>query len=177
MSPLHAFGAKAFSRVTTQERQDKLADVGIIGQFVGLARGYQPGTKLLIRDPVQLKRAGIGGIRPAIHVHVRTKLGIDVKVDDMPLARQGRKLLPSIVDPSSISKAYPRKAPPVPKETPMPSLVDDSSAGESDAEAVLARQDDSGETDGGLASLRFPLDDFCTISCGAVPWPNGNGPQ
>ena len=154
MSPLHAFGAKAFSRVTTQERPDKLADVGIIGQFVGLARGYQPGTKLLIRDPVQLKRAGIGGIRPAIHVHVRSKLGIDVKVDDMPLARQGRKLLPSIVDPLAVSKAYPRKAPPVPEEKPMPSLVYDSSSGESDTEdgPVPARQARRAPDEGAAAS-------------------------
>ena len=116
ISQLHAFGAKAFSRVTAQERPDKLSEVGIIGQLVGLARGYKPGSKLLIRDPVHLKRAGIGGVRPAVHIHVRSKLGIDVKVDDMQLARQGRKLLPSLVDLSSVSKAFPRKAPSPPSE-------------------------------------------------------------
>ena len=110
LSQLHAFGAKAYSRITSQERSDKLSEVGVIGQYIGLARGYK-GAKMLLRDPVHLKRAGIGGIKPAVRIHLRTKLGIDMKVDDMPLARLGRHLLPSVADPAAISKAYPREAP------------------------------------------------------------------
>jgi hypothetical protein len=41
LSNLHVFGATAWSRLTAQERPDKLSELGIRGQFVGLARGYR----------------------------------------------------------------------------------------------------------------------------------------
>ena len=120
---LHAFGASAFTRLTSQERPDKLSSVGLHGQFIGLARGYS-GAKMLIRQPSALQQAGIGGIRPAVYIHEYSKLGIDIRVDDAPLYRAGRKLLPSLVDPSAVPSSHPRQAPPPPVETdgPIPNV-------------------------------------------------------
>ena len=115
LSQLHVFGAKAYAHLTTQERPDKLSPNGIAGQFIGLARGYN-GSKILISGHDSLKQAGIGGVRPKVYIHEYTKLGIDLRVDNAPLFRLGRKLLPSLVDPKAISSAYPRSAPEPPVE-------------------------------------------------------------
>jgi len=116
LSPLNIFGAKAYAHLTTQERPDKLSPNGIAGQFIGLARGYN-GSKILISGHKDLKQAGIGGVLPKVYIHEYTKLGIDLRVDNAPLYRLGRKLLPSMVDPNAISSAYPRSAPEPPTET------------------------------------------------------------
>jgi len=116
VSALHCFGAVAYSHITSQERPDKLSANGIKGQFIGLARGYN-GAKLLIKGKDNLQQAGASGIRPAVLIHEYTKLGIDIRVDDAPLYLLGRKLLPTVVDSSSISTAYPRTAPEPPAET------------------------------------------------------------
>ena len=116
LSPLNIFGAKAYAHLTTQERPDKLSPNGIAGQFIGLARGYN-GSKILISGHENLKQAGIGGVLPKVYIHEYTKLGIDLRVDNAPLYRLGRKLLPSMVDPNAISSAYPRSAPEPPTET------------------------------------------------------------
>jgi hypothetical protein len=68
LSNLHVFGATAWSRLTAQERPDKLSELGIKGQFVGLARGYGKGAKLLIRDKSTLQQVGLGAM-PALHIH------------------------------------------------------------------------------------------------------------
>ena len=113
LSNLHIFGAAAWSRLTMQERADKLSVLGIKGQYVGLARGYS-GSKLLIKDPATLQQAKLGN-KPAVHIHNFTKLGIDMKVDDAALYRIGRKLLPKLqltpVEQTSAPASYPRKAP------------------------------------------------------------------
>ena len=116
LTPFHVFGATAYSHVTTQERQDKLSANGIKGQFIGLARGYN-GAKILISGQGNLRQAGIGGVLPKVIMHEYTKLGIDLRVDNAPLYLLGRKLLPTMVDPSAISAAYPRSAPEPPAET------------------------------------------------------------
>ena len=115
LTPFHVFGATAYSRVTTQERQDKLSANGIKGQFIGLARGYN-GAKILISGQGNLRQAGIGGVLPKVIMHEYTKLGIDLRVDNAPLYLLGRKLLPTMVDPNAISAAYPRSSPEPPAE-------------------------------------------------------------
>jgi hypothetical protein len=116
LSNLHVFGATAWSRLTAQERPDKLSELGIKGQFVGLARGYGKGAKLLIRDKSTLQQVGLGAM-PALHIHSYAKLGIDIKVDDAMLYRLGRKLLPRIDDLQTVTKSHPRQAPEPAAET------------------------------------------------------------
>ena len=122
LSHLHTFGASAWSRLTAQERPDKLSENGTKGQFVGLARGYQ-GSKLLIRDKAMLQQAKLG-IKPVVHIHAYAKLGIDMKVDDAALYRIGRKLLMqlrSAANQDAAPDSYPRKAPePVREADPSP---------------------------------------------------------
>jgi hypothetical protein len=93
LSHLHVFGAPAWSRLTMQERPDKLHALGIKGDYVGLARGYK-GARILIRDAATLQQGKLGN-KPAVHIHEYSKLGIDMKVDDASLYRLGRKLLPT----------------------------------------------------------------------------------
>ena len=109
LSQLHVFGAPAWSRLTMQERPDKLHALGIKGMYVGLARGYK-GAKILIRDAATLQQGKLGN-KPAVHIHEYSKLGIDMKVDDAALYRLGRKLLPTVAASDAPPASYTRKAP------------------------------------------------------------------
>ena len=109
LSHLHVFGAPAWSRLTMQERPDKLHELGIKGDYVGLARGYK-GAKILITNANTLQQGKLGN-KPVVHIHEYLKLGIDMKVDDASLYRLGRKLLPTTAASDAPPASYPRKAP------------------------------------------------------------------
>ena len=136
LSILHTFGAPAWSRLTSQERQDKLSPLGIKGMYVGLARGYK-GAKLLIRanGAVANKWLQNGenstlqqGNKSSIHIHEYTKLGIDIKVDDATLYRLGRQLLPAVAASDAAPASHPRKAPePIPEIDPSHSPCEQAS--------------------------------------------------
>jgi hypothetical protein len=141
LSQLHVFGAPAWSRLTMQERPDKLHALGIKGMYVGLARGYK-GAKILIRDAPTLQQGKLGN-KPTVHIHEYSKLGIDMKVDDAALYRLGRKLLPTVAASDAPPASYPRKAPePTPEIDPpdppceqaLPSVREPSDEGAAAAE-------------------------------------------
>ena len=91
LTRLHQFGGDMWSLLTKVERVDKLSEVSIQGQYIGLARSFK-GVRMLITEGAQLSKAGLP-IKPTVVAHSYTKIGLAPRHADTELARVGPSLL------------------------------------------------------------------------------------